>query len=213
MRRRILTLILGCLTMATGAKAGTTWLGVEFGFPVPAHDLGADQLGVDVGFTIRTRNTVHSWVGVDVLYHYWPASASYKSEVDRYLSQYEGVTIDSDIWAFRIYQATPHLRLQSEVGARASAWLQCGGGLYLLDPNLSNPDWTGGMARLIYRDAGPSGWHVMPGWNAGVGFDLQRASDMAVGLDLTYHHMWGEGEPPFPSIVAFTASAHVMFGW
>ena len=70
---RILMLTFACLAFAAPAEAGTTWVGAQLHFPVPARDIGDTQLGVDAGVTLTKMKNAYVGVGADLIYHYWPA--------------------------------------------------------------------------------------------------------------------------------------------
>ena len=51
----------------------------------------------------------------------------------------------------------------------------------------------------------------MPGWFGSVGFDFQRGSGTAVGVQADYHYLWPE-RAEAPSFSAVTLGTHVLFG-
>jgi hypothetical protein len=215
MRARTVMLMFACLGLATPVAAGTTWVGAQLHFPVPARDLGDTQLGVDTGVTLTHMVNSYLGVGGDLIYHYWPASDGFEAAFDRYLRSNYLEALDGSTWAFEAFQVTGHLKLVYPTPGLGAPWVQIGGGLYRMNRNLDEqrPEgtyaWVGGT--------GLGDISTVYGGYGGIGFDLHLSSRCVVGLDGTYHYLLSRdegwtGRNDLPDFSAFTAGMHVMFG-
>lgn len=218
MRLGIPALTCAGLVMAASAGAEALWIGPQLGFPVPARDVGGHELGIGTGVTVTVMNSPHVGYGVDLLYHYWPASAGYKAAFDDHLRRTRFETIDSETWAFSAFQATVHMKLIVPLSRRFSPWVRIGGGLYRLDRHLEKASREGVYAWVEGADDINTG--VVPGWYTSAGFDYRACSDVAIGLDVSYHDVFSQYEGPswsvdkhIPGFSVFTVGTHVLFGW
>jgi len=218
MRLGIVALTCAGLAMAAGAAAQDVWIGPQLAFPVPARDVGDSQPGIGTGVTVTVMNNAHIGYGVDLLYHHWPASPAYKAAFDDYLRSTRFEVIDSETWAFSTFQATVHMKLVAPLRRRLAPWVQLGGGLYFLARHLEKASREGGYAWVEGTDDINTG--VVPGWYASVGFDYRACSNVAIGLDASYHDVWSSHEGPtwsvdrhIPGFSAITVGTHVLFGW
>ena len=130
---RILMLTAACLAFAARAEAGTTWVGAQLQFPVPASDIGDRQLGVGAGVTLTKMTNTHVGFGADLIYHYWPASTGYESAFDHYLRSTRLEALQGSAWAFTAFQVTGHVKLVAPLGQRYAPWVQIGAGGYRLN--------------------------------------------------------------------------------
>ncbi len=211
---------LACLGLAAPASAGTTWVGAQLHFPVPARDIGNTQLGVDAGATFTHMYGEHFGVGVDFAYHYWPASAGYTAAFDRYLRSTRLEALEGSTWAFTALQYTGHVKLVAPEIRGCTPWAQVGAGTYRLNLNIDES-----------RPNGTYAWFTTPfpaiagvgGGYGSVGLDVHLARRVLLGVDGTFHHVWSrrEAEAIFiwapasdlPDFSAFTLGTHVMIGW
>jgi opacity protein-like surface antigen len=207
----MLAIVLACLTIATGAEAGSTWFGPQLAFPVPARDIGNDQLGIDAGVVLNHTESSYISVGLDFVYHYWPASPDYKAAFDRYLRNTRYQVIDGSTWALSAFQGTAHVKLVAPLSERFSPWVQAGAGMYRLNRNLAGPNWDG--SPVIVRGLGLGDILLEPGWCGSVGVDFQTRSDLTLGLDATYHHLWSDDSKELRDFSALTVGTHILFGW
>ncbi len=225
LRRRIsaptwwLLLTVACIAPAAPAGAETAWVGVQLHLPVPARDVGDSQLGADAGVTFTQMQSRYFGLGVDVIHHYWPASAEYETEFDRYLRSTRMEALEGSGWALTALQLTAHVRLASSPVGRFTPWGQVGGGLYRLNLNLDErrPEGTymwaeGPSVRNVYYVGGGYG---------SIGIDAPVSSRVVLGVDATLHLLkthhgsefyWIESND-MPDFSAFTIGTHVMFGW
>lgn len=213
---RILMLTFACLAFAAPAEAGTTWVGAQLHFPVPARDIGDTQLGVGAGVTLTRMMNAHAGVGADLSYHYWPASAGYEAAFDRYLRSTRYEALEGSTWAFTTLQVTGHVKLVAPAGQRFAPWVQVGAGAYRLNRSLDERRPEGTYAWVTGPRLGNIS--IVPGWYGGVGLDFHVSSPVVLGLDATFHHLssrdksWS-GVNDLPDFSAFTLGAHVLFGW
>ena len=196
------------LAIARNALAGDFSFGPMVAFPVPGNDVGDSQLGIDAGATVNMMKNQYVGLGLEVVYHYWPTSPEYKTDFDRYLSSNWYQVIDGSTWAFSALQMTGHLKLMAPVLERPRPWVQIGGGLYRIDRNLGEPDWSD--SPVIAIGSGLR-YAVVPGWYGSVGFDYPAGSNIAIGLDATYHQIESENKT-IPTFSAFTLGTHILFG-
>jgi hypothetical protein len=217
MRIRILRLTFACLVFAAPAEAGTTWVGAQLHFPVPARDIGDTQLGVGAGVTLTQMTNAYVGVGVDLNYHYWPASSGYVAAFDRYLRSERMEALKGSDWALSAFQITGHVKLVAPVGERYAPWMQLGAGIYRLNLNLDERRPRGTYAWV----EGLGNISVVPGGYGGVGLDFPVSSPVVLGVDATFHYVashkkstWGwRGINDLPDFAAFTVGMHALFGW
>ena len=211
---RILVLTLACLALAAPAGAGPTLLGAKLDFPVPASDIGNTQLGVGAGVSLTRMQTAHIGAGLDVIYHYWPASAGYEAEFDRFLRSTRYEALDGT-WAFTAIQVTYHMKFVTQAGRHCSPWVQVGAGAYRLNRNLderrSADTYTWVTGPVLHNVS------IVPGYYGSVGVDVHACSPVQLGLDATYHYVQSRdkswtGANDLPNFSAFTVGAHVLFG-
>jgi opacity protein-like surface antigen len=208
MRLGILAWVFAALAIAPGAEARSVWIGPLISFPVPAGDVGSDQLGIGAGVTLNSMDTRYAGVGLDFVYHYWPASPEFKAAFDRYLRNWRFETIDDSTWAFSAFQMTAHARLAVPIGERHSPWIQVGGGVYRVNRNLAEPNWSGSPVTVTGADL----ITFVPGWYLSIGFDFRTNSRMVMGLNANYHRLGSENEN-VPGFTALTVGTHILFGW
>jgi len=217
MPSRILIATLECLAFVAPAEAGTTWVGAQLHFPVPARDIGDTQLGVDAGVTLTHMQNAYVGVGADLIYHYWPASAGYTAAFDRYLRSTRFEALDGSTWAFTAFQVTGHVKLVPPAGQRYAPWVQVGAGAYRLNFNLDEQRPADTYAWVV--GPGLDNISVVPGGYGGVGLDVHVSSAVVLGVDATFHYlrtrdkMNGYGVNDLPDFSAFTVGTHVLFGW
>jgi hypothetical protein len=213
---KILMLTFACLAFAPPAEAGATWAGVELHFPVPARDIGDSQLGVGTGVTFTKMTNAHVGLGADLIYHYWPASAGYEAAFDRYLRSTRFEALDGSTWAFTAFQVTGHVKFVAPAGQRFAPCIQIGAGAYRLNRNLDEQRPEGTFAWVT--GPGFGNIKIVPGWYGGVGLDLHASSQVVLGLDATFQHLWSSeqswsGVNDLPDFSAVTVGMHVLFGW
>ncbi len=209
MRLKILALTAALLALAMGADAKGLWIGPKLAFPVPARDIGDAQLGLDAGVTFDYLQDAYGGVGVDLIYHYWPASPSYKAAFDNYLASTRSEVIDGSTWAFSALQATVHAKLVAPIVGQHRPWVQIGIGAYRIDRNLTE-NWVG--STFIIVPGNHSNISTVPGWYGSVGFDVRTGPNTLVGLGAEYHHLW-LGTEEGPEFSAITVGTHLLFGW
>jgi hypothetical protein len=213
---RIFIATLACLAFAAPSMAGTTWVGAQLHFPVPARDIGDSQLGMGAGVTLTQMKHANVGVGADLIYHYWPASAGYTAALDRHLRSTRFQTLEGSTWAFMTLQVTGHVKLVAPAGRRYAPWLQVGAGAYRLDLNLDEQRPADTYAWVV--GPGLGNISVVPGGYGGAGLDVHVSPAVVLGLDATYHYVrardksWS-GVNDLPDFSAFTIGAHVRFGW
>lgn len=219
MRLRILALTAALLALAMDADAKGLWIGPQLAFPVPAGDVGDAQLGLDAGVTLDYLKDSHGGVGVDLIYHYWPASPSYKAKFDDYLASTRFQVIDGSTWAFSALQATVHVKFVASIDGRHRPWVQIGGGAYRIDRNLTEPNWAG--STVIVVGGNQSNVTTVPGWYGSIGFDVRIAPKTLVGIGAEYHHVLSDAQYRRLSLdtqgalgfSAITVGTHLLFGW
>lgn len=209
MRLRTLALTAALLALAAGADAQGLWIGPQLAFPVPGRNIGDAQLGFDAGVTFDYLQDPNGGVGVDLIYHYWPASPSYKAAFDDYLARTRYQVIDGSTWAFSALQATVHGKLVVPIVGQHGPWVQIGLGAYRVDRNLTEPDWVGST---FIRGGSHSNITTVPGWYGSVGFDVRTGPNTRVGLGAEYHYLW-LGAEEGPEFSAITVGTHLLFGW
>jgi len=213
---RPLLLTIACVALAAPAGAGTTWIGAQLHFPMPARDIGDTPLGVDAGGTFTWMVNRYVGVGADLVYHDWPASAGYVGAFDRYLRTTRLEALDGSAWAFTALQFTGHVKLVAPVSRLCAPWVQVGAGEYRLNLNLDER-WPADTYAWVVGKA-PENVSVVAGWYGAVGLDFRLASPVVLGVDATYHFVrpqnkdW-HGANALPSFSAFTVGTHVLFGW
>jgi hypothetical protein len=212
---RTLMLAFACLTFAAPSKAGTTLLGAQLQFPVPARDIGDTQLGVGAGVTLTKMKNEHVGIGANLIYHYWPASAGYEAAFDRYLRSARFEALDGSTLAFTALQLTGHVKLVAPASRRYAPWVQVGAGAYRLNRNLEEQRPEGTYAWVT--GPGSGNISIVPGWYGGVGLDFHVCSPVVLGLDATFHYLrsreksWSRVND-LPDFSAFTVGTHVLFG-
>jgi hypothetical protein len=213
---RILMLTVACLAFAVHAQAGTTWVGAQLHFPVPARDVGDTQLGADAGVTLTEMKNANVGVGADLIYHYWPASAGYRGAFDRYLRSTRFEALDGSTWAFTALQVTGHVKFVAPAGQRYAPWAQVGAGAYRLNRNLDEQRPEGTYSWVEGSRLGNIS--VVPGGYGGIGLDVRVSSAVVLGLDATFHYVrsrdksWS-GVNDLPDFSAFTVGTRVLFAW
>lgn len=215
---RILMLTAACLAFAARAEAGTTWVGAQLQFPVPASDIGDRQLGVGAGVTLTKMTNTHVGFGADLIYHYWPASTGYESAFDHYLRSTRLEALQGSAWAFTAFQVTGHVKLVAPLGQRYAPWVQIGAGGYRLNLNLDEQR-PGGTYTWV--EGGSSNISVAFGGYGALGLDFHASAPLVVGLDATFHYVWSGqkstwgwgGVNDLLDFSALTVGAHVLFGW
>jgi hypothetical protein len=219
MPSRFLTLAFAFLVLSAPAEAGTTWLGAQLQFPVPASDIGNTQLGMGAGVTLTQMQNAYVGVGADLIYHYWPTSSGYEAAFDRYLRTERMEALQGSDWAFAALQLTGHIRLLPPVARRYVPWVQVGAGAYRLDLNLDQQWPPGTYARVL--GPGLSNFKIVPGGYGEVGVDLHVSSPVVLGVNATFQYVrsrqtstWGWGGiNDMQDFSAFTVGVHALFGW
>jgi len=173
---RILMLTAACLAFAARAEAGTTWVGAQLQFPVPASDIGDRQLGVGAGVTLTKMTNTHVGFGADLIYHYWPASTGYESAFDHYLRSTRLEALQGSAWAFTAFQVTGHVKLVAPLGQRYAPWVQIGAGGYRLNLNLDEQR-PGGTYTWV--EGGSSNISVAFGGYGALGLDFHASAPSA----------------------------------
>ena len=74
-------------------------------------------------------------------------------------------TFDGPNWAFSAIQVSGYLRFIRPSAGGNSSWAQIGAGLYRLNRNLADPDWTDATILVIGR--GPQRIMALPGFQGG----------------------------------------------
>lgn len=210
--------VLPCVAFAASAVAGTSSVGAQLHFPVPARDVGDTQLGVDAGVTLTTMTNAYLGVGADVIYHYWPASAGYTAAFDRYLMGSRFETLAGSTWAFTALQVTGHVKLVVPTDRRCVPWVQVGAGAYRLNLNLDEQRPEGTYSWVEGPGLGNT-WVVAGGYGR-AGLDFHLSSPVVLGASATFHYvrsrhkslLW-TGVYDMPDFSAFTVGTHVLFGW
>jgi len=200
----------------TRAQAAGLSIGPSLAFPIAGRDVGHEPRGVDAGITLDKRDSPHFSYGLDIAYHYWPASPGYMAAYDRYLRSWFQ-TFDGPNWAFSAIQVSGYLRFIRPSAGGNSSWAQIGAGLYRLNRNLADPDWTDATILVIGR--GPQRIMALPGFQAGVGVDFRASPTMILGLNATYHILISDSElgvfedsVHLPGFSALTVGTYLRFG-
>jgi hypothetical protein len=217
MRFKILTLVFWCLVLTTPAEAGTTWLGAQLHFPVPAGDVGNSQLGVDAGVSVTQMQGPWVGIGADLGYHYWPASSGYEAAFNRYLRTERMEALTSPEWALSALQMTGHVKFVVPAGKRCAAWMKVGAGAYRLNLNLDQ-QWPSGTYATV-RGAGLGNIKLVAGGYGSIGLDVRASSRVVLGLNATLHYVgmgerspWGwRGMNDLQDFSAVTVGMHAMF--
>ncbi len=221
--RRIAPLLLtiACLALARPAAAEIFWVGAQMHFPVPARDIGDTQLGADAGVTFTLMPNRYIGFGADVIHHYWPASAGFKADFDRYLSNTRLEALQGPDWAMTADQFTAHVRLAAPAIGPFTSWVQVGAGFYRLNLNLDERRTDDTFAWV----EGPDLYNVydVGGGYGSVGLDFKLSRRAVLGVDATLHRVQTHHEADrifiwqevgdLPDFHAFTIGTHVMFGW
>jgi len=192
--RNALLILALAASLSRPAKADE--IGGGLGFPLPTAEVGDHELGLHGGLTFTLFPPAQIGFGMDAVYHHWPVSPEFKTSVDRQLLGL--LKIDAPTWNISAIQTTAHFKLIAPLRAAFRPWLQCGAGIYLVNPRL---EFMGDNLDSKFER----------GAYGSIGFDYAANPRLRIGLDASYHYVWMKDDMG-SDFDAWEMGTHLLFG-